>query len=281
MHKRLLPRLANSHLLTRILLVLILLISVYPVFWLILSAFKSPSEFLSPAFALPKSLYVQNFVRAWVRGNLGTYYKNSLVSTSGALVLIVVFSSMISFALTKMQWKLKSSALTLFSLGILIPTQVVLIPLFMIFRAIGLINNLGSLVLSLGAFGMSMSIFLFNGFFASLPNEIFEAAVIDGCSIYGVFRRIVLPLIKNAIVTVLVVQFFSVWNDLIFSMTFISSNKLKTIQTGLLFFADEYGNVEWGLIFAAITITVMPTIIVYFFLNKLVMQGMTSGAVKG
>jgi len=105
--------------------------------------------------------------------------------------------------------------------------------------------------------------------------------VIDGCSIYGVFRRIVLPLIKNAIVTVLVVQFFSVWNDLIFSMTFISSNKLKTIQTGLLFFADEYGNVEWGLIFAAITITVLPTILVYFLLNKLVMQGMTSGAIKG
>lgn len=271
----------NSQNAILIVLILFLAISTYPFIWLLISSFKAPFEFTRPAFSLPQTLYIENYIRAWVRGNLGTYYKNSIISTSGALVLIVLTSSTISFAITKMRWKLKTSAMTLFSLGILIPTQVVLIPLFMIFRSMNLINNLTSLVLSLGAFGMSMSIFLFNSYFKSLPHEIFESAIIDGCSIYGVFARIVLPLVRNAIVTVLVVQFFSVWNDLIFSMTFISRNQLKTIQTGLLFFADEFGNVEWGLIFAAIVITVLPTVLVYFVLNKLVMSGMTAGAVKG
>lgn len=271
----------NSQHVIGLVLILFLLAAIYPVIWLMISSFKAPFEFTRPAFSLPQTLYFENYIRAWVRGNLGTYYRNSVISTSGALLLIIITSSTISFAITKMKWKLKSSAMTLFSFGILIPTQVVLIPLFMIFRSMGLINNLTSLILSLGAFGMSMSIFLFNSYFNSIPHEIFESAIIDGCSIYGVFARIVLPLIRNAIVTVLVVQFFSVWNDLIFSMTFISRNSLKTIQTGLLFFADEFGNVEWGLIFAAIVITVLPTILVYFILNKLVMRGMTSGAVKG
>ncbi|HAL73488.1 MAG TPA: carbohydrate ABC transporter permease [Clostridiales bacterium] len=281
MDRRRLSRAFNSSNLILVILVIFLFISTYPVIWLLISSFKSPNEFTRPAFSLPQALYLENYIRAWVKGNLGTYYQNSIVSTTGALLLIILTSSTISFAITKMKWKLKSSAMTLFSLGILIPTQVVLIPLFMIFRSLSLINNLTSLILSLGAFGMSMSIFLFNSYFSSIPNEIFESAIIDGCSIYGVFTRIVLPLIRNAIVTVLVVQFFNVWNDLIFSMTFISRNSLKTIQTGLLFFADEFGNVEWGLIFAAIVITVLPTILVYFLLNKLVMRGMTSGAVKG
>ena len=234
----------NSQHVIGLVLILFLLAAIYPVIWLMISSFKAPFEFTRPAFSLPQTLYFENYIRAWVRGNLGTYYRNSVISTSGALLLIIITSSTISFAITKMKWKLKSSAMTLFSFGILIPTQVVLIPLFMIFRSMGLINNLTSLILSLGAFGMSMSIFLFNSYFNSIPHEIFESAIIDGCSIYGVFARIVLPLIRNAIVTVLVVQFFSVWNDLIFSMTFISRNSLKTIQTGLLFFADEFGNVE-------------------------------------
>jgi raffinose/stachyose/melibiose transport system permease protein len=108
-----------------------------------------------------------------------------------------------------------------------------------------------------------------------------EAAVIDGCSIYQVFARIVVPLAMNAIVTVLVIQFFFRWNDMIFSMTFISKTALKTIQTGLMYFSDEYGSRNWGAIFAAITIGVTPTLGLYAILNKLVIDGMTAGAVKG
>ena len=115
----------------------------------------------------------------------------------------------------------------------------------------------------------------------SLPREILEASVIDGCGIYSMMWHIVFPLMKNAAVTVLVLQFFYKWNDLLFSMTFISDSKLKTIQTGLLYFENEFGTKDWGAIFASIAISVFPMLIIYMILNKTVIEGMTSGAVKG
>lgn len=108
-----------------------------------------------------------------------------------------------------------------------------------------------------------------------------EAAIIDGANIYQVFGRIMFPLMKTGIVTVGVIQFYFRWNDLIFSSTFISSTEMKTVQTGLLYFSDMYGNRDWGAIFACISISVLPTLIIYIFMNKMVIEGMTSGAIKG
>ena len=108
-----------------------------------------------------------------------------------------------------------------------------------------------------------------------------EAAVIDGCGIYRLLSNIVVPLMKNAIITVLVIQFFFKWNDLLYSMTFVSKASLKTMQTGLLYFEDEFGTKNWGAIFASVSISVLPMLIMYLFLNKAVIEGMTTGEVKG
>ncbi|MDN5315626.1 MAG: raffinose/stachyose/melibiose transport system permease protein [Clostridiales bacterium] len=115
----------------------------------------------------------------------------------------------------------------------------------------------------------------------SLPDEILEAAVIDGCGIYKLMWHVVVPLMKNGIVTVLVLQFFFKWNDLLFSMTFINDTALKTVQTGLLYFQDEFGSKNWGAIFASVSMSVMPMLLLYTVLNKTVIEGMTAGAVKG
>ena len=123
--------------------------------------------------------------------------------------------------------------------------------------------------------------YLISGYMISLPDELIEAAVIDGCDILGVFWRVVVPLTMNAIITVVVIQFFFRWNDMLFSMTFISRTAMKTVQMGLLYFADEWGSKNWGAIFAAIAIGVMPTLVLYAGLNKLVIDGMTAGALKG
>ena len=144
-----------------------------------------------------------------------------------------------------------------------------------------LINSRTCLILVYTASGISFSIYLLQSYMKALPDEILEASVIDGCGIYSMLLRIVLPLTKNAIITVLVIQFFFKWNDLLYSMTFISSTKLKTIQTGLLFIEDEFGTKDWGAIFASVSICVVPMLIMYLFLNKKVIEGMTSGAVKG
>lgn len=261
---------------------LICVIDVYPLLWMLTASLKKQSEWSSaPAYALNKGFYFQNYVDAWTRGNMATYFKNSLITTVISLVFIVIFATTIGFALTKMNWKFREAAAKYFSLGIMIPVATALIPLFQIYSRTKLLNTRTCLIITYIAFGLSLSIYLVQGYLRSFPDDIMEAAVIDGCGIYRMMFHIVVPLMKNAIVTVLVLQFFFKWNDLLFSMTFISDSSLKTIQTGLLYFSDEFGSKNWGAIFASVSLSVFPMLILYMGLNKKVMEGMTAGAVKG
>lgn len=261
---------------------LICAIEVYPLFWMVTASLKKQSEWSEyPAYALNKGFYVQNYIDAWTRGNMATYFKNSLITTVVSLVFIVIFSVTIGFATTKMQWKFRKKIAGFFTLGIMIPIATALIPLFQIYSRTKLLNTRTCLILTYIAFGLSLSIYLVQGYLRSFPDDIMEAAVIDGCGIYRMMWHIVVPLMKNAIVTVLVLQFFFKWNDLLFSMTFISDSSLKTVQTGLLYFSNEFGAKNWGAIFASVSMSVFPMLVLYTGLNKKVMEGMTAGAVKG
>ena len=265
-----------------IIVLLIVIIDAYPIFWLLTSAMKAPTEFTSsPSYALPKGFYFQNFVNAWTRGHMGRYFLNSLLYTVISLFFIVLIAVPVSFALTKMRWKGRSFFANYFLTGLMVPVATALLPLFRIYCHMGILNTRLCLILTYVAFGLSLSIFLMSGYMRSLSDEILEASVIDGCGIFSMMWYIVVPLMKNGIVTVLVLQFFYKWNDLLFSMTFISDSKLKTIQTGLLYFTNEFGTKDWGSIFASIAISVLPMLVIYLVLNRTVVEGMTSGAVKG
>jgi len=261
---------------------ILLLITLYPVFWMIVSSLKAPNEFsMLPFYALPKSLYFDNFRVAWTTGQMGIFFKNSMFVTLVSLLFMVLLSVPAAFAITKMKWKYSNLANTYFMLGIMIPAQAVLIPLFIIFNKLHLLNSHFGLICIYVSFGLSMSIFLFGGFFRGLPNEIMESAVIDGCDIYSLLEKILLPLMGNAIVTVLTLEFLFTWNDLIFAMTFLSKTDLKTVQLGLMLFTSEHGQREWGPTFASIAIGTLPTIILYLFLSKAMIKGITAGAIKG
>lgn len=260
----------------------IVIIEVYPIFWMLSASFKQGYEWTSkPAYALNDGFYWQNYVDAWTRGNMATFFKNSLICTLASLVFIVIFSVTVSFACTKMEWKFRDAIAKYFQIGIMITVTTSLMPLFQIYTKMGLINTRWSLIISYVAFGLSLSIFLMMGTLRTFPDELMEAAVVDGCGIYQLMWYIVIPLLKNGIVTVLVLQFFFKWNDLLFSMTFISDTSLKTVQTGLLYFSDEFGNKNWGAIFASVSMSIMPMLVLYTALNKTVIEGMTAGAVKG
>ena len=265
-----------------IIIFLICVIEIYPLFWLLTASLKQQSEWSEfPAYALNKGFHIQNYIDAWTRGNMATFFKNSLITTVVSLIFIVIFATTVGFAVTKMQWRFKKAVARFFTLGIMIPVAVALIPLFQIYSRTGLLNTRTCLILTYIAFGLSLSIYLVQGYLRSFPDDIMEAAVIDGCGIYRMMWYIVVPLMKNAIITVLVLQFFFKWNDLLFSMTFISDSSLKTVQTGLLYFSDECGSKNWGAIFASVSMSVFPMLILYTGLNKKVMEGMTAGAVKG
>ncbi len=268
--------------LIKLLILGLCIIEIYPIFWLITASFKQQYEWTAkPAYALNDGFFWQNYVDAWTRGHMSTYFKNSLINTLVALVFIVYFSVTVGFALTKMNWKWRERVNAYFGVGIMVPVATALIPLFQIYNKMHLLNSRTGLILVYIAFGLSLSFYLVGGYMRSLPMEIMEASVIDGCGIYKMMWHIVVPLMKNAIVTVLVLQFFFKWNDLIFSMTFISSSTLKTVQTGLLYFETEFGAKNWGAIFASVSMSVVPLLILYIALNKKVIEGMTSGAVKG
>jgi raffinose/stachyose/melibiose transport system permease protein len=260
----------------------LVIVEIYPIFWMITASLKQPAEFVNkPAYALNDGFYIKNYIDAWTRGNMAVFFKNSLINTLVALVFIVIFAVTVGFAITKMDWKYKNQVAKYFGFGIMVPIATALIPLFQIYNKFDLIDKRSGLIIAYVAFGLSLSIYLITGFLRSIPDEILEAAVVDGCGIYKLMWNVVVPLLKNGIVTVLVLQFFFKWNDLLFSMTFINDTKLKTIQTGLLYFQDEFGSKNWGAIFASVSMSVLPMLVVYMILNKAVIEGMTAGAVKG
>lgn len=277
-HKKLTP----GAVIGKIMIAILLFIELYPIFWILTSSVKTNADFnLSPSYSLPSHIYLPNYIKAWTTGKMGIFFQNSALCTVISLIFIVFFSATVSFAVVKMQWRFKKLVGALFLGGIMVPTAVVLIPLHTIFKNLGILNTSGCLILAYIAFGLPLSVYLLSTYLKAMPDELIEASTMDGASIYRTFFSIVVPLMKTGIVTVLVIQFFFRWNDLMFSMTFISSTELKTVQTGLLYFSDIYGNRDWGAIFASIAISIMPTLVLYAVLNKMVIEGMTAGAVKG
>lgn len=264
------------------LVAILVLIELYPLTWLLLSSFKAPAEFsLNPIYALPEGFYWQNYIRAWTEGRMGVYFQNSLMVTVPSLFLILCLGSMAAFGIEILKWRFNNVVLIIFLLGIMIPVQMILLPLFAIYNQLQLLNTFTGLILVYTAFGLPLTIFLLVSFAKSLPHEVLEAALIDGANIYQIFLYIALPMMANAIITVGLVQFFFIWNDLLISLTFISDSELRTIQTGLLSFVGRFGQREWGPTFASITTTVIPVLFLYLILNNAIMRGLTSGAVKG
>ena len=264
-----------------IIITLFLIVVLYPLVWLILSSFKTTQEFATqPTWALPQGFAWQNYVQAWNSG-MGTYFLNSILAVLPSLFLILAISVSAAFGLEVMTWRLRNPVLFLFLAGIMVPLQLVLLPLFTVYFQAGLIDTRWALIITYTAFGLPLSVFLMAGFFKSVPREVMEAAVLDGANIYKVFYRVALPMVANGLVTIALVQFFFLWNDLLFSLTFISSDSNRTIQTGLLNFTGQYGQVDWGPTFAAISLAVIPTLILYLVLNQQVIKGLASGSLKG
>ncbi|MCB8965954.1 MAG: carbohydrate ABC transporter permease [Ardenticatenaceae bacterium] len=260
----------------------LLLIEIYPIFWLLMSSIKGPDEFsLRPMYALPETFHWQNYVQAWTAGKMSIYFRNSVLATLPAIILTMLLGVMAAFAIEILTWRFKSGVLFLFLAGIMVPAQIVLLPLFTIYYKLHLTNNLIGLILVYTVFGMPLTVFLMTSYLKAIPREIFEAAIMDGASIFQVFYLITVPMLANAIVTLALVQFFFVWNDLLLSLTFISDTNLRTVQTGLLSFVGQFGQREWGPTFASISLTVIPTLLIYLFLNNKVIKGLTAGAVKG
>jgi raffinose/stachyose/melibiose transport system permease protein len=266
----------------RIALGLLLVVEIYPMLWMFLTSLKSQSGYLdNSTWSLPTHWQWGNYAQAWNTGHIGLYVRNSLIAVLPSLALIVVLGTAAGFGLQVMVWKRRNLTLILFLAGIMVPSQMILLPLFTIYYQAGLSGTLWPLIITYTGTGLPLTVFMMATYYRSLPLEVFEACTLDGAGILRSFLSISVPMMRNAILTVALVQFFFVWNDLLIALTFTNTQDLSTVQVGLLNFNGNFGTVQYGPLFAGICINVFGTLAVYLVLNQKVMKGLTGGAVKG
>lgn len=265
-----------------ILVAVLMVVVLYPQVWMVLGSFKTQSEFLSnPALSLPETWNFDNYVTALTNGNVARNWLNSVLVTIPSVIFIVFIGVAAGYALEVMIWKGRNGVLLYILAGIMVPGQMILVPLFITYFRIGITDTLWPLIITYTVMGLPLTTFLMATYFRSVPREIFEAATVDGSGPLRSFFVIGVPMMKNAILTIGLVQFFSVWNDLLIALTFTTRPELATIQVGLLSLSDEYGSTQYGPLFAAVSINIVVLLILFLTLNKKIMAGMSGGALKG
>ena len=262
-------------------LVMFAVFQVYPVIWVILSSIKTDQELiLNASYSLPSSFYFGNYLKALESSNIPRAFINSIIVAICTLTLEVCLDCPAAFAITKLRFKHGKKLLSFFLMGMMIPTFVCLIPMFKVYNTVGLRNSYMALILPQVGFGLPIGIYMYTSFMSFLPDSLLEAASIDGAAPFQVFTRIVIPMVKNTTITIITFKFIYVWNEFTYANTFMTEKAMKTLPITLKDFAGENGMVEWGPTYAAITMAILPTLILYFLLSKNVIEGMALGAVK-
>jgi raffinose/stachyose/melibiose transport system permease protein len=262
-------------------LALLAIVQLLPLVWLLLFSFKNNQEvFELPPFAFPAELRWENYVNVWTQGNISRYFINSVWMTAASVVLTILLASFVTYAITRMRWKLSSLVLGIFMVGMMIPVHATLIPLFSMFHKLGMTDSPLSIILSYSAFNLPITIMILLGFYQALPREVEEAAVMDGCSMNRLFFSIILPMTVSVIVTAAIINMIYNWNEFIFVNTFISSDELKTLTVGVQNFVGQY-TIDWGAIGATLMISILPILLVFFVLSNRIVEGIAAGSVKG
>lgn len=262
-------------------LIIVAVFQIYPLVWLFKFSLKSNAEVfgLSP-FALPQEPRWENYIRVWTEGNINMYFFNSVWITAVSVLLTILLASFVTFAITRMNWKLNKLVLGLFMVGLMVPIHSAIIPLFAFFLDLNLIDHPLSIILSYTAFNLPLTIMILLGFYYTLPREIEEAAVVDGCSIHRIFFQITLPMTTPVLATTAIINMIYNWNEFIFVNTFISSDKFKTLTVGIQNFIGQYLT-DWGAIGATLMISIIPILIAFLILSNRIVEGIAAGSVKG
>lgn len=257
-------------------------IQIFPFYWLVTFSFKSNTEIFDSnnLVGLPKVWHLENFSKALMGGEILRYLLNSVFYAAVTVVVSTLLASMVAYAINRMYWKAKGIVAAIFSLGIMIPVQATLLPLFQGLDCLGIRGGYLGLMLPYITFAMPMTVMILGGFFKALPREIEEAACIDGCNIFNMFFRIIFPMIRPGIATSCIFAFLNTWNELLFANTFVDDAKYKTLPVGIMSFVGEHST-NWGIIGAGMVIATLPTVLIYLLLSKQVQESFTVGAVKG
>lgn len=261
------------------LMIIIGLTFIFPLFWMLNISFKSKSEVYVNPFGLPEEWVFTNYGDALEKFNFPRYLSNSIIYSIGTIFITVLLGSMLAYCISRMNWKHKGFALSYISLGLIIPAQVVIIPILIMTNKIGLKGTHLGLILPYSAFALSSCVLMLYAFFRGLPVELEEAACIDGCNVYQTYFKIILPVVRPAIATQIVLIFMNTYNEFFLAFILGADDKIRPLTVGLLNFFVSIGVNHWGQIGAAMIITSLPTIIVYIIGNEQIENALTAGAI--
>ncbi|MFK4810675.1 carbohydrate ABC transporter permease [Devosia neptuniae] len=265
--------------LLQIILIANTVIMLLPIIIMVFSAFKTTPQIFQSPFGIPDFTNVVNFVKIWNETNFLRYLLNSFIVTGASMALILTLGTMAAYAIARYEFWGAGFILMFFLAGLTLPLKLAIIPLFMLMRDLGILNNQLSLIFVYTAMGLPTTVFILTGFIRTLPNELEDAARMDGASEARIMWSIMLPLVRPAMVIAGIQNVVPIWNDFFFPLVFIQRDNLKTLPQGLTTFMGEY-TTDWGVLFSGLTLSAAPIIIIYIVLSKQFISGMTSGAVK-
>lgn len=254
-------------------------ISLYPIFLMFVSSFKTSAEIFKDPLGLPTKFTLDTYRTLMSKIPFDQYFMNSVIVSLTSVVMVVVFCSLAAYYIARFKFSWNNAIFFIFLLGMMIPIKLGIVPLFILMRDLGLINSLWSLIFMNIATGTPLTMLILTGFFKTMPIELEEAARMDGAGNLRVLWSVLLPLMRPALGTVVIVNFISAWNDFFFPLIFITEKAKMTIPVGMLSLFGEH-SADWGSLFAGLTLASLPMMILFFVASKQFMEGLTAGAVK-
>lgn len=261
-------------------LIFLFVYALFPLIWLTISSLKTNAEFMASPFSLPETWQWGNYVKALTVSGIARMMFNSVVISIAATLLNVLITSMSAYAVSRFEFKGNNLLQMMFSAGVLVPLNALMVPYFILITRLNLDNTMLGLILVYTAIGIPISTFITTGFMKSIPRELEESAVIDGANFYVRFKSVILPLSRIGIVTAGTFQFLTCWNEFVYANLLTSSPEVRTVQLGIRYFTNQFST-DYVSMYAAIVISIVPSIVAYMLFQNQIISGLTSGAVKG
>ena len=261
-------------------LLTIALSCIFPLFWMLRAALMTKETIFTDKSLIPKTIQLSNFVNAWIEGKFGIYFLNSLLYTVAVVVGIVIISSLAAYAFSRLRFPGKNIFFYMFVAAMMIPLPGSFVPLVVLMNKLHLVDTRIGYIICMINVGLSMSVLLYKTFFDKMAPDLEDAARIDGCSKFGIYRHVALPLAKPVTAVVVIFNSLNVWNEFILANLILTSNNKLTLQTGLFKFQGA-NLADYPLLMAGLTISVIPILLVYLAMQKHIIKGLSSGAVVG
>jgi N-acetylglucosamine transport system permease protein len=252
-----------------------------PLLWAAVTAFKSDREIFTSPWSLPTEWHFENFVRAWTTANIGTYFVNSAIVVSAAVVLVMLLGAMVAYVLARYEFPGRNIIYYTFISGMTFPIFLALVPLFFVVQNVGMLGTYHGLILVYTAYALPFTVFFLTSFFKTLPGALVEAAMLDGCSHAGAFFRIMLPLARPGMISVGILNFLGLWNQFLLPLVLMPDDEKYVLSQGLAVLAANQGyRSDWSALFAGLVIALIPVLAVYIAFQRRIQDGLNVGAFK-